>query len=152
MGMALITCFLANCVLQLGSSQILGLFGHTYAEEASWSLRILSLAAFPFIIKSLYIAICRIENRLMGAMLLLTACGLLELVSVAIGGRLAGLIGLSLGWLIAACIETIFMFSTVYKVIRFTGTQQDASTQAATQPDYVEQNLLISAMSKRQDS
>ncbi len=152
LGFAFITCLLANCVLQLGSSQILELFGHTYAEEASWCLRILSLAAFPFIIKSLYIAICRVENRLVSAMLFLTVCGLFELVFVTTGAHLAGLIGLSLGWLIAVCIEAIFMFSTVYKVIRFTGTQQDASTQTATQPDYVEQNVLISAVSKRQDS
>ncbi|GAC1381093.1 MAG: hypothetical protein NVS4B7_03560 [Ktedonobacteraceae bacterium] len=151
LGLALVTCLLANCVLQLGSSQILELFGHTYAEEASWSLRILSLAAFPFIIKSLYIAICRVQNRLVGTMLPLAAYGLLELTCVAIGGHLAGLLGLSLGWLIALCIEVIFMFSTVYKVIRSTGTSKDTSIQTVLEPDYAEEKLVTSAVSKRQD-
>jgi hypothetical protein len=60
MSIAVITCVLANTVLLFGSRQLLELFGPGYAEHGVWSLRFLALGAFPFLIKDLYIAICRI--------------------------------------------------------------------------------------------
>lgn len=116
------TCFLANCLLQFFSRQVLGLFGHAYAEQASWSLRILSLGAFPLIIKNHYVALCRIRNRMGRAILPLAACALFELGLAALGARLDALSGLSLGWLVALCIESLFMFFPVYRVTRSVGT------------------------------
>jgi hypothetical protein len=43
--------------------------------------------------------------------------GLLELGAAAIGAHLGGLAGLSIGWVIAICIESMFMFHTVYKAV-----------------------------------
>jgi len=118
LGLSLVTCLLANCLFQFGSKQVLGLFGHVYAEQASWCLRILCLGAFPLIIKYHYVALCRIQNRMGRAVLPLAISAFFELGMAALGARLGGLSGLSLGWLIAVVIESVFMFHPVYKVVR----------------------------------
>jgi O-antigen/teichoic acid export membrane protein len=123
-GIAFVTCLLANLVIQVGAKQVLGVFGQTYAEQGALSLRILGLAAFPSIIKSYYIAACRIQNRLKRALLPLTVFGMLKLGCVIVGAYLGGLPGLSLGWLIALTIEGIYMAGPVYRILRF----HDAST------------------------
>ncbi|MGI9059678.1 MAG: lipopolysaccharide biosynthesis protein [Ktedonobacteraceae bacterium] len=126
---AFVICVLANFVLQLGAKQVLGVFGHDYAEQALLPLRILSLAVFPSIIKNNFIAICRIQNRLVQTMLPLLACGILELSFVTIGVHFGGLAGLSLGYVIALFIEAICMFSAVYKIARFTHTSTSEDRQ-----------------------
>jgi len=126
LGLATATGVLTNCVLFFGAKQILDLFGHIYAEQAMWSLRILGFGTFPLIIKDHYVAICRIQGRIMNAMLL-TAPGLfLESCIAVLGGHIGGLSGLSLGWVIALCMEALFMFPTVHKAIRYTDTSIDS--------------------------
>jgi len=127
-GLALVTSVLVNCILLFDTKQILGLFGSTYAEQAAWTLRILALGAFPLIIKNHYISICRIQDRIAQAMLSMAPGGLLELCAAALGGFLGGLSGLSLGWVLAICVESMFMFRTVYKVVRFTGAYSQMPT------------------------
>ncbi len=117
-GIALAIALLANCFLQLATKQILGLFGSSYATQAAWCLRVLALAAFPMIIKSHYISICRIQDRIVQAMLGMLPGGVLEIAAAIAGAHLAGLSGLSLGWVCALTIEAIFMFRTVYKIIQ----------------------------------
>jgi len=118
LSIAFITLVFANCVLQLGTKQLLGLFGHIYSEQAAWCLHILGLAAFPMIIKNHYIAISRIQGRMAHAMLPIAIGTLLELGGAVIGGRLGGISGLSFGWLTALCLEAVFMASTVYMFVR----------------------------------
>ncbi|GAC1389419.1 MAG: hypothetical protein NVS4B11_03670 [Ktedonobacteraceae bacterium] len=116
--LAFIAIVLANCVLQLGTKQLLGLFGHIYAEQAAWSLHLLALAAFPIIVKNHYIAISRIQGRMAHAILPIALGTLLEVGGVALGARLGGISGVSLGWITALCLESVFMSRTVYKAIR----------------------------------
>ncbi len=118
LGLAIATSILANCVLQFGARQVLGLFGHIYAEQATWSLRILSLAVFPLIIKSHYIAIYRVYNRIAYAILPIAIGTFAEVGGAALGGYLAGLSGLSLGWLMALSVEALFMSRAVYRATR----------------------------------
>jgi O-antigen/teichoic acid export membrane protein len=118
LSLAFLACVLANCVLLFDTRQVLDLFGHSYAEQATWSLRILSLESFPFIIKNHYIAVCRIQGRVAYAALLTIATGLLELGGAALGAHLGGLTGLSLGWFAAICVEAVFMSRAVYKAAR----------------------------------
>lgn len=125
MSLAVITCVLANSVLLLCSRQLLGLFGPGYAEQGVWSLRFLALGALPFLIKDLYIAICRIQDRIAKALLPLAGGALLELGLAALGARLGGISGLSLGWLIAVCIEAVLMSRRVYKTVRPISTPTD---------------------------
>jgi O-antigen/teichoic acid export membrane protein len=124
LSLAVIACIAANCVLFFGSRLLLGLFGPGYVEQGVWSLRILGLAAFPFFIKDHYISICRIQDRIAQALLPLTTGVLLELAASALGARLGGITGLSLGWLIALCIEALFMSRRVYKTIRPVSQQE----------------------------
>jgi O-antigen/teichoic acid export membrane protein len=103
----------AACVSLLGAEQVLGLFGHLYAEQATSSLRILSFGAFPMMIKHHYGAVYRMQGRMARATLPMIAGGLLELGMAALGGRLGGLPGLSLSWV--AWVEAAFMSRTIYK-------------------------------------
>jgi O-antigen/teichoic acid export membrane protein len=118
LGLASGTCVLAACVLLLGTKQVLGLFGHIYAEEAAWSLRILALGALPLIIKNHYTTLCRIQDRIRSTMLPMVAGTLIELGAAALGARFGGLSGLSLGWVAALCAEAAFMSRTVFMAVR----------------------------------
>ncbi len=116
-GVSLLFSLLADAVLLLGTKQVLGVFGKVYADQAAWCLRILVLAAFTGIIKTHYISFCRIRDRVGQAMFGMLLGGALELVGAALGGYMDGLIGLSLGWVIATAVEGLFMFPVVYRVI-----------------------------------
>ncbi|MBA2391838.1 MAG: zinc ribbon domain-containing protein, partial [Ktedonobacteraceae bacterium] len=119
LNLALITSLGANIFIQIGAPQILGIFGHTYAEEAAWSLRIVSLAAFPMIIKYHYIAVSRINQKLLRAMLPVAIGSVLELGAATLGAHVGNLVGLTIGWTVAICIEAVFMAPAVFKAVRF---------------------------------
>jgi hypothetical protein len=110
---------LANCVLLFGGRQILELFGHSYSQQATWSLYILSIESFPFVIKNHYIALSRIRGLVSSTILITIVTGCLELGGAAVGARLGGLQGLCLGWFTAMCIEAVCMSRAVYKAILF---------------------------------
>ncbi len=112
-----VVCIVATCLLLLATKQVLSVFGKEYEEQAVWTLRILTLAAFPLIIKYHYIAICRIQDRIASAMLGMLPGGLLELGGAVLGAHLGGLTGLSIGWVVAIYIEAGFMLPTVYKTV-----------------------------------
>ena len=120
--LALVASALATCLLQFAAKQVLGVFGSSYADQAAWTLRILVLAAFPLVVKNHYISICRIQDRIKNAMLFIAPASLLELCAAALGGHFGGLTGLSIGWVTATYIETMFMLPTVYKAIWITKT------------------------------
>ncbi len=129
LSLAFATSVLVNCVLLLGTKQVLGLFGHSYAEQAAWSLRILALETFPFLIKNHYVAIGRIQGRVAHVTLLTIVGGILELGGSALGASLGGLSGLSLGWFAAMCVEAVLMSRTVYKAVRPVGVSTDIDQQ-----------------------
>jgi len=118
LGVAFVTSLVAVCLLELAAKQVLGLLGSSYAEHATWCLRVLLLTAFPSIIKSHYLSFCRIQDRLGNAMRAILAGGVLELVGAALGARLGGLSGLGLGLVLAATVEALFMSRTVYTTVR----------------------------------
>ena len=133
LGIATVSGVLALVVLLLGAKQVLSLFGHTYAEQAVWCLRILAFGVFPQTIKNHFVTLCRIERRIAPVLLPMLAGSLLELVLPALGARLGGLSGLSLGWVVAGCIESVFMLRLVYKVVRpSTASIATNSTRHAT--------------------
>lgn len=130
-GLALISCVFVNAVLLFGARQLLGLFGPGYTEQGIWSLRLLALGAIPFLFKDLYVAISRIHDRIAKALLPLTGGAILELGAAALGGHLGGVIGVSLGWLVAVCIEAMWMSGMVYKIIRNLNMEQPSITSAS---------------------
>lgn len=119
LNLAFVTSLGANIVIQVGASQILGLFGHAYATQAAWCLRIVSLAAFPMIIKFHYLAVSRIHKKMLHAMLPVAFGSLIELGAAALGALLDGLLGLSIGWAVAVSIEAIFMSPAVFRATHF---------------------------------
>ncbi len=118
LALGLATSLLANGVLQLAAQQALALFGASYAQQATWTLRVLLLAAVPLTIKYHYIAICRVQDRIRQAMLAMLPGGLLELSAAALGAHLGGLTGLSAGWVVAISLEAACMFRTVANAVR----------------------------------
>lgn len=116
--LAFVGCVLVNGILIVAPAQALELFGHTYAEQAAWSLRILAIESFPFIFKSHFIALARIRKQVGRTIFIIAATGALELGGSVVGAYLGGLNGLSLGWFLAMCVEAACMAPTVYNATR----------------------------------
>ena len=117
LGLATLIAVLVGAVLIFEPQLVLSPFGASYASHAAWTLRILSFAAFPLIIKSHYISICRIYDRITSALYSMIPGSILEIVAAVAGAHFGGLLGLSIGWVVAVSIESVFMFSTVYKAL-----------------------------------
>jgi O-antigen/teichoic acid export membrane protein len=119
--LTLAVSFAAGCLtsvaLFIGARPLLNLFGAAYAQQADWCLRILGLGIFPIIVKTHYVAICRIHRRVMQAAKVMTLGSLLELCLAAIGAQIGGLTGISIGWIIATCIENSFLVFAVRKAV-----------------------------------
>ena len=115
LGVSLLLGVLASGLIIVAADPVLRLFGHSYAQQATWTLRILALGVFPVIGKTHYIAICRIHRWLVSGALLLTAGGFFELILASFGALRGGLAGLALGWVLAVCIEAAIMARAVYR-------------------------------------
>ncbi|MDQ6670665.1 MAG: hypothetical protein M3069_07915 [Chloroflexota bacterium] len=106
---------LVGCLVLLVSADwLLDIFGHAYAQQAGWSLRILGLGIFPLIVKEHYVVVCRISGRMALATVAVAAGGLLEVGLAAAGAVVGGLPGLSVGWVIGVCVQALLMAPTVY--------------------------------------
>lgn len=130
--LALAACVLANCVLLIAPAQVLALFGHSYSLQAAWSLRILSLESFPFIIKNHFIALSRIRGQITRSILVTVVTCILELGGATVGAHLGGLNGLSLGWLAAMTLEAVCMFPAVFSAIRNVRVSPQVAVRNAT--------------------
>jgi len=114
LGLALLLGVLSNLVLWVGADFLMGMFGPTYAAQAAWPLRIMGLGVFPLIIKDHYVATCRVHGRIARTAMYATLGSILELSLAAAGAVMNGLIGLSVGLVLAICLEAIFMARAVY--------------------------------------
>jgi len=119
--LSLLIGILACGGLMIAADRVLSIFGADYALQAAWCHRILSLAVFPITIKNLYVAIYRIRNRIIVATRIVVIGSILEVLLAAAGGKLGGVVGLSLGWVIAVFIEGLIMSSTVFRFIHSEG-------------------------------
>lgn len=115
---------IAYAVLLIGANWVLRLFGHAYATEATWTLRVIGLGALPLIIKDHYVAICRIRRQVGRATRLVIVGSTLELGMAALGAHFGGLRGVSIGWLTGLVIEAALMVRPVYEVAAFTSPWQ----------------------------
>ncbi len=115
LGLSLVAAITGNLLLWLAGPQILSLFGPTYVEHALWSLRLLALGAFPIIIKDHFIAVSRIQGSMARVIPLVALGSMLELGIAVVGAWVGGLEGLSLGWVVALCLESVFMVRAVYR-------------------------------------
>jgi O-antigen/teichoic acid export membrane protein len=102
-------------VILLLAEAILGFFNDTYALTATSSLRVLILAAVPVVVRVHYVAIHQIRRQIKQAALTFVFVAALELTFSVIGGLWMGLLGLSIGWVLAMYIEAGCMVATVYR-------------------------------------
>ena len=115
LGLGLLAALVAIAVLYVAGNLMLGVFGHTYAEEASAALRILALAVFPLIIKNHCMVLFRIQRRVLAGAASAAAGAAVEVAGAAVGAQAAGLPGLCIGWLIALSCEAGVMLPTVVR-------------------------------------
>ncbi len=127
--LSLLAGVLASSAVAIGGSKVLSLFGRVYADQAGSSLLILTLGVFPVIIKAHYVAIARLRRRLAQAALLFIGGSSLELLLAALGARMGGLSWLSLGLVIALCVEAAFTAPVVCRVAFSTDTALGAAGQ-----------------------
>ena len=106
---------------------LMGLFGKAYAEQAANVLRVLCISIFPLIIKDHFVAVYRIQNRARQAAQIITIGGTIEILFSIIGAATNGLMGLSIGWVLAIFLEAVYMSSTVYRAQRNPTLQPPAS-------------------------
>ena len=117
MSLALGLGIVTSLVIWVGAELILGIFGTEYAEQGSWTLRIMALGIFPLIIKDHFVAICRITGQIpRTAMIGLVGSGL-ELGAAALGAWLGGLNGLAMGFVLALTLEAAYMGRPVFQLI-----------------------------------
>ena len=104
-------------ILIFGAPSILRFFGPDYANHSVESMRILVLAAIPLTIKNHYLAFCRIKDQVRQAIVPVTVGALLELGIAALGAKMGGLTGLSLGWVGATILESLIMMPVVWNTL-----------------------------------
>ncbi len=127
--LSLLVSLVACALFWVAGDFIVAIFGSGYTDEAPWALRVLSLGAFPIIIKDNYFALQRIEGQLRKTIAMAVIGTTLELSGAVLGGLTGGLQGLCLGWLIGISIEALLMYEPILRVIR---TRHDApSTSSA---------------------
>jgi len=113
--LSLFAAVASNVFLLFGGPVILALFGHSYRLEGVTILTILVLGIFPLLVKDHFVAIRRIQGRVLQTAILAVTGGVSEVVFAAVGGYLHGATGLASGWLLALCIEAVLMVGVVFR-------------------------------------
>ncbi|MFO7540933.1 MAG: hypothetical protein R6X32_23065, partial [Chloroflexota bacterium] len=105
----------AGLTILVMAELVLNFFDPFYGATATTSLRILVVAALPIIVRVHYVAICQIRRQLRLAAKVFLAASVLELSLAVAGALLGGLVGLSVGWVLAVYIEAVVMIVTVWR-------------------------------------
>ncbi|AFZ68260.1 lipopolysaccharide biosynthesis protein [Deinococcus peraridilitoris] len=109
---------LASLVVLPVAPFALGLFGETYAQEATGALRLLVLGVLALIVKMHFLAVSQVQRRIARATRYMAAGAVLEIVLAALGVTWGGMTGLALGIVIAQVIEAAVMAPTVLGALR----------------------------------
>jgi O-antigen/teichoic acid export membrane protein len=125
---------IAYGVLFVCAGFVMSLFGYRHNEQAVLCLQILGLSVFPATIRYHFVTIYRLRQRILHIVLPMFLCCIVELGAAALGARMGGLVGLSLGWLTVACTEACFMIRTVYQAMHH--TSDDSSLDAIQEAVY----------------
>jgi len=97
---------------------VMSLYGKEYAELATSSLQILSFGIFPSILKMHYIAVRRIQDRLVNGVIVIFTGSILEIVFSIIGAMYGSLSSLSIGWVLSVTLLAIYVSPAIYTVIK----------------------------------
>jgi O-antigen/teichoic acid export membrane protein len=132
---------LASGLLLVMAPLMLRFFGSSYAQQGAWCLRLLALAAFPVVVKSHYLAICRVRQRVTVAIRLMLVGSFLELLLAALGAILGALTGLALGWMVAMCLEAALAAPLVYRMANLSTRQSEPNAGSPMSPAPLERRL-----------
>jgi O-antigen/teichoic acid export membrane protein len=117
LGASLAYGVVAILVVLVAGHFLLGFFGANYAREASTALAILTLAVIPVVISEHYVALARIERQPNRAIVPLGISNLLKLVLAAVGAKIGGLTGLSIGVLIASVAVSLYLLPSLLRAL-----------------------------------
>jgi O-antigen/teichoic acid export membrane protein len=117
LGLAMLMGILANIALDIGAVPILSFFGKSYADQGVWAMRIMALGVFPLIFKDHYVSLCRIRGRVRRATIVMFFGSASEIALAIIGGKIAGLAGVAVGWNVALGLEAMVMAPGVLRVL-----------------------------------
>lgn len=102
-------------VMILGAGLLMRAFGASYAEFATRPLQLLGVCYFLMVVKYHYIAVTRVENRLMTGAAMAGVGAVLDVLGALAGALLGGLEGLTIGFGIALIIQTAVMSRDVIR-------------------------------------
>jgi O-antigen/teichoic acid export membrane protein len=109
---------ISNLSLLVLAKPLLGIFGASYASEATDTLRILALDIFPSTFLSHYVALRRIQRRLGSALPVIWGGALLQVGGGIAGAFLGGLEGVAIGWVGGATLEAMVMAPEVLRALK----------------------------------
>lgn len=109
----------AALALVVGAPFFLGLFGAGYAADATTCLQILALAYLPWIVKTFYVTVARVDNRLRIAAIWMVLGGTLEIAGAVFGALRGGLTGLAVGLALATLLQGLATLPTVARAAGF---------------------------------
>jgi len=119
----------------LAGSALLGIFGPSYASEASVALIFLTLSTLPGIVKTHFVQVLRLGGRIGNGAVIMTASAVLELSLAGIGAKSGGLVGLSVGYAAALLLESIVMAPPVLRAAGLLNRTQPSPPAAIEQLD-----------------
>jgi len=129
-GSALAIGVVSNIFLLIMGGFLLRVFGRSYADQGRVCLSVLGLGVFPLIVKDHFVALSRINGRVLNTAVLTISGGVVELVAAAIGARAGGLAGLAIAWDIALCLEALIMSRAVLAAAGFHAARLGRSAPA----------------------
>ncbi|MGH2345974.1 MAG: lipopolysaccharide biosynthesis protein, partial [Chloroflexota bacterium] len=102
----------AAIILALGAPYILRVFGNSYAAHSVWTLRLLALAAIPFIANSLYTSISRVRRNMKAVVKLQLASCVLVLTLSHFLLEIYGIVGVGMAWLASQTLLAVILLMT----------------------------------------
>jgi O-antigen/teichoic acid export membrane protein len=96
---------------------LLDLFGSTYANDGSTTLRILIIASLPRAMVSLYTSVARVQLKVGQILLRVGAATLVILTLVIVLGRRYGVEGIATGWLLGSVLEFAVIVRPLWVVV-----------------------------------
>ncbi len=115
---SMLACLAANILILPFGGLVLRIFGGAYADNGRLALIILCLGGFGVVIRDHHVAMARILGTVGREAILISGLSVLELVGAAVGAKIAGLTGLTLGWVAAIAVEVVVLGPMVWRAYR----------------------------------
>jgi O-antigen/teichoic acid export membrane protein len=99
LGLALIA--ILTVIVLFGGRMILMIYGDDYVVNGLYLLYLITLAAIPVVLLSIFVNFLRIRDRVRAVLVIQTSASLLGLLFIYFGVVQYGLLGVGIGWLLA---------------------------------------------------